>query len=153
MLPFDVLRMVKGTTGGGSGGGSGGGGAGALNVLAEVIATNVGSDQATASFSLNSDGTATAINGSPSYWYDPITAGIGASYWAIVTITSGSVTSGTVGSRVQLTAGHTWTCTTTGSRAVRRNFAEGTIEIYDAATLGNLIASGTFLVSAEVDNT
>lgn len=150
MLPFDVLKMVKGS-GGGSGGG--GGSTGTINASAFTELYGVGTDQATASFSLNSDGTATAVNnGSPAFWYDPITAGIGASYWVIVTITSGSVTSGTVGSRVSLSAGQTWTVTTTGTGSVRNKEAVGTIAIYDAASGGNLLASGSFRLYAEVDN-
>lgn len=150
MLPFDVLKMVKGS-GGGSGGG--GGSTGTIDASAFTELYGVGTDQATASFSLNSDGTATASNdGSPAFWYDPITAAIGNSYWAIVTITAGSVTSGTVGSRVQLTAGHTWTVVTTGSGLVRTKVATGTIAIYDASVGGNLLASGSFSLSATVDN-
>jgi hypothetical protein len=69
-----------------------------------------------------------------------------------VDITSGSVTSGTTGSRVALTSGATWTVVTTGAGLVRFKVATGTIEIWDAASLGNLKASGTFSLSATVDN-
>ena len=142
MLPFDVLKMVKGS-GGGSGGG--GGSTGTINAEATSVLFAGPPAVATAAFSLNSDGTCTAVDsGSPAYWYDPITPGIGSSYWAIVTLTSGTVSSGTVGSRVSLASGQTWAVVGAAKSC------SGTIAIYDAATGGNLLASGTFYLSAEI---
>lgn len=149
MLPFDVLKMAK-NNGGGSGGGSF---AEVFNIYAEKGLMGVGSTQATVSFSMNSDGTCTASEfGSPAYWYDPITTGIGASYWVIVTVTSGTVSSGNVGSRVSLSSGQTWTATTIGTAMSRSRIVEGTVQIWDASTGGNKVAEGTFYLEASVDN-
>jgi len=150
MLPIDVLKMVKWESGGGSGGGSG--------VLSSADASartfTRGSTQATAYVSLNSDGTCTVFNvGGPAYWYDPVTASIGNSYWAIVTITSGAVTSGTVGSRVQIDTGKTWACTTFGTSSLREEYATGTLQIWDAASGGNKVGEWTLDLYAVVDNT
>lgn len=150
MLPFDVLRMVKSESGGGSGGGSG--------VLASASATARtlvrGSSQAYASISLNSDGTCTVFKtGGPAYWHDPVTASIGNSYWAIVTVSAGALTSGTVGSRVQIGTGKTWACQTSGIYALREEYAIGSLEIWDAASGGNKVATWDFEIEAVVDNT
>jgi hypothetical protein len=125
-----------------------------LNVEAyTTIVTTVGDTiQSTASISLNSDGTiAIYAYGEGSAWHNIPTAGLGASYWAIVTLTSGSLTAGTSGSRVSLTAGHTWSITTTGTSTVRTKNAVGTIQIWDAAAAGNMVSSGTFELSATVE--
>jgi hypothetical protein len=124
-----------------------------LNASAETYLTGVGATQATASLSVNADG---SIGGADSFdpgsWITPVGGSYGGSYWVRVDITSGSVTSGTTGSRVALTSGATWTVVTTGAGLVRFKVATGTIEIWDAASLGNLKASGTFSLSATVDN-
>lgn len=150
MLPFDVLRMVKSESGGGSGGGSG--------VLASASATartiTRGTGQAYAAISLNSDGTCTAFKvGGPAYWYDPVTASIGNSYWALVTVSMGALTSGTVGSRVQIGTGKTWACETSGTAALREEYAIGTLEIWTASTGGTKVAEWDFEIEAVVDNT
>lgn len=109
--------------------------------------------QATASFTLNSDGSCTSVQrGGPGSWITPVGGSYGGSYWAKVDITSGAVTSGTTGSRVAIGSGVTWSVTTTGSEVLRSAEAIGTIEIWDAAAAGNLKASGTFNLYAEVDN-
>jgi hypothetical protein len=108
--------------------------------------------QATASISVNSDGTTTVYYyGDAPAWHNAPAAGLGASFWALVTLTTGTVTSGTVGARVQLTTGATWTAVTTGSGAIRTKTVSGTFEIWDAATLGNLVSSGTFDLNASVE--
>ena len=108
--------------------------------------------QVTASFSLNADGsTGGAYEYSPGSWITPVGGSYGSSYWVIVTITTGSVTTGTTGSRVALTSGQTWTVTTTGTGASRAKSAYGTIQIWDAASGGNMKASGTFNLTAGVD--
>lgn len=125
-----------------------------LNASAETYLTGVGATQATASLSINADGSVGgAIDFAPGAWITPVGGAYGGSYWVKVDITSGSVTSGTTGSRLALTSGQTWTVVTTGSGAVRFKVATGTIEIWDAAVAGNLKASGTFSLSATVDNT
>lgn len=108
--------------------------------------------QATASISVNSDGTTTvSYYGDAPAWHNAPAAGLGASFWANVTLTTGTVTSGTTGSRVQLTNGATWTLATTGSGAIRTKNVTGTFEIWDAATLGNMVSSGTFVMNASVE--
>jgi hypothetical protein len=125
-----------------------------LNVEAyTTIVTNVGDPiQATASVSLNSNGTVTVYAyGDGSAWHNIPAAGLGASYWAIVTLTTGTLTSGTSGSRVSLTAGQTWSVTTAGSSTVRTKSAVGTIQIWDAASAGNMVSSGTFELYATIE--
>lgn len=127
-----------------------------LNIAADRgIASVAGSTvQATVSVTLNGDGTITyAGTGSPGSWHTDPAAGLGASFWAIVTISSGSVTTGTVGSRVALTSGQAWTVTTTGTDSVRTKTAVGTIELWDAAAAGNKVSEGTFSLLAQVQAT
>jgi len=125
-----------------------------LNASAEQFLFGVGSSQATASFSVNADGSCGGADTfSPGSWITPVGGAYGGSYWVKVDISSGSVTTGTTGSRLALTSGQTWTVTTTGTGVVRTKQAIGTIEIWDAASLGNLKASGTFNLTATVDNT
>lgn len=127
-----------------------------LNITAtKAIATIAGSTvQATVGVTLNSDGTITYNGaGSPGSWHNAPAAGVGASYWAILTVTSGTVTSGTTGSRVALTAGQGWTLTTTGSASIRVSTVSGTIQIWDAASGGNKVSEGNFSISAQVQAT
>lgn len=127
-----------------------------LNIAADRgIATVAGSTtQATVSVTLNSDGTITYIGaGSPGSWHTDPAAGLGSSFWAIVTLTSGAVTTGTVGSRVSLASGAGWTVTTSGTDSVRTSTAVGTIELWDAASGGNKVSEGTFNLLAQVQAT
>jgi hypothetical protein len=124
-----------------------------LNAFAETYLTGVGATQATASLSVNADGSiGGATDFAPGSWITPVGGSYGSSYWVKVDITSGSVSTGTTGSRVALTSGATWTVVTTGSGLVRFKVATGTIEIWNAAAAGTLMASGTFSLSATVDN-
>lgn len=122
-----------------------------FNVRA-ITALEEGSQlQPTASYSINSDGSCVgSTEYSPGSWITPVGGSYGSSYWVIVTLTTGTVTSGTTGSRVQIGTGKTWTCTTTGAGAFREKSAFGTIEIWDAASGGNKVASGTFEIIAQV---
>lgn len=125
-----------------------------LNVSAETTLTGVGSEQATASFYLNSDGSCSggyAFN--PGSWITPVGGSYGSSYWAIVTLTSGTVTTGTTGSRVAIGTGIGWELTTTGVNVFRSKTASGTIQIWNAASGGTMVASGPFNLFAQVDNT
>lgn len=125
-----------------------------LNASAENFLFGVGATQATASFSLNADGsTGGADTFSPGAWITPVGGSYGSSYWVIVTLSSGTVTSGTTGSRVALTSGQTWTVTTTGTGVVRTKSVSGTIQIWNASVAGTMLASGTFDLTASVDNT
>jgi hypothetical protein len=125
-----------------------------LNASAEQFLFGVGATQATASFSVNADGSCGGADTfSPGSWITPVGGSYGSSYWVIVTLSSGTVTTGTTGSRVALTSGQTWTVTTTGTGVVRTKSVSGTIQIWNAATLGTMLASGTFDMTASVDNT
>jgi len=110
-----------------------------------VITGNSGI-QVTCFVSLNSNGTIGGDIGGA--WYATQTAGIGSSYWAIVTLTTGTLTNGTSGSRVSLASGQLWSVNTTGSSGIRFKQAVGTIQIWDAASAGNMVSSGVFNISA-----
>lgn len=65
---------------------------------------------AIASFTLNTDGScANSPSTAPGNWYSPTTTSIGDNYWARVTVTSGSLFSGTVDSWLQLNTFRAWT--------------------------------------------
>ena len=122
-----------------------------LNASADANEAEGYPSQVTASFSLNADGsTGGAYSFSPGSWITPVGGSYGGSYWVIVTLTSGTVTTGTTGSRVSLSSGQTWTVTTTGGGAFREKAVSGTIQIWDAAAAGNMKASGTFDLVASV---
>lgn len=146
MKPYDVLRLGDDDNFTAIGGGGS-----AITMDIQALASgnvSLGDSytQVTCTVSLNSDGTISGtISGA---WHDPQTAGVGSSYWALVTITSGMVTTGTTGSRVSLATGHTWTVKTTGTSNIRYKFAEGTIEIWDASVGGNMVSTGLFLLEA-----
>lgn len=143
MKPFNVFRYR---------GNSDGGVIPDVAVLCEKIQSlYVGSTtQVTASASFNPDGTVTLDGvGHPGAWHTAPAAGLGSSYWAIVTLTSGSVTSGTTGARVSLATGHAWVTTTSGTGTNRTKSAIGTIEIWDAASGGNMVSTGTFEMRAQ----
>jgi hypothetical protein len=132
--------------------------AGAGSVLSsnfndEVILYGVGTTQATASIEFQTDGTVVGGNDSQLNWFSTITAGIGSSYWLLVnTPSSGTFTTGTVGSRQQLNAVRGYTATTTGTGAVRIKSVTATYEIWTASTGGSQVGSGTIVLSASVDN-
>ena len=132
--------------------------AGAGSVLSSnfddnVILYNVGTTQATASIEFQTDGTVVGGNVSQLNWFSTITAGIGSSYWLLVnTPSSGTFTTGTVGSRQQLNAVRGYTATTTGAGAIRIKSVTATYEIWTASTGGSQVGSGTITLYAEVDN-
>ena len=110
--------------------------------------------QATANIILISDGTMSVYAyGDGATWHNVPAPNVGASFWVIVTITSGSVSNGTVGTREPLTLGQTWSVTTTGTGDVRTKSALGTIQIWDAASGGNMVSSGTFKLEAVMEAT
>jgi hypothetical protein len=122
----------------------------ATTTIVTAVTDNV--TQATASISINSDGTTTvSYYGDNPAWHNSPAAGLGASFWALVAVATGSVTSGTVGSRVQLTNGATWTAVTSGSGAIRTKNVTGTVELWDAFSGGNMVSSGTFALNASVE--
>jgi hypothetical protein len=144
MKPFAVLRLGEDLEAGAIS---------TINVSANKgIAVNVGSTaQATVSVTLNGDGTITYDGtGTPGAWHNAPAAGLGASFWAIVTLTAGTVTTGTTASRVALTNGQAWTIVTTGTGNVRTKSVTGTIQLWDAVSGGNMVSSGTFSLFAQV---
>jgi len=118
-----------------------------------IILTQAGASQATAGIEFQTNGTVNGTNIAQLNWSSPTTAGIGSSYWLLVnTPSSGTFTTGTVGSRQQLNAVRGYTATTTGISQVRSKSVTATYEIWDASTGGTQVGSGTITLSAEVDN-
>ena len=108
--------------------------------------------QASAYIFLNSNGTITGAltNRGSAAWHNAPAAGVGASFWCILTLSSGTLTYGTAGVRQQLTSGYTFGITTEGASSPRVKTVTGTLEIWDAAAAGNLISSGSFRLEAKV---
>ena len=124
-----------------------------INVSARKFGRFLPDTQVTASFSLNADGSCSIDEyGSPSTWATPVGGSYGGSYWAIVTIDAGTLASGTTGARVSLATGYSWTASTSGYADIRQNTVSGTIQIWNAAVAGTMVASGTFVLYAEIDN-
>ena len=128
-------------------------GGGVASVTLDVTASTYGQvdfgsslEQVSCTVSLNSNGTIGGDIGGA--WFATQTAGIGSSYWAIVTLATGTVTTGTTASRVSLAAGQSWSVVTTGTGAIRVKNAVGTIQIWDAASAGTMVASGVFSIEA-----
>lgn len=96
-------------------------------------------------FGMNSDG---STYGDAAGWYSIITSGIGTGKWVIVTPTGGtlSVSGDAFGTRLELNVTRSWTGSYAGSS---NRFADFTVQIYDAPTGGNLLASST--LHLEVD--
>lgn len=146
MKAFQVLRLGDDDNATAIGGG-------VATVTQDLIASTYGQvtfgssvEQVSCTVSLNSNGTIGGDIGGA--WYATQTAGIGSSYWAIVTLTTGSVTSGTTASRVSLASGQSWVVTTTGTGGIRVKNAVGTIQIWDAASAGTMVSSGIFTIEA-----
>ncbi len=118
------------------------------------LLTNAGASQATASIRFNNVGTVTGNDDVQPNWFSPTTTGIGVGYWVLVNApTVGSFTTGTTGSRVQISSEPLYSATTTGSATGRQAEAQATYEIWDAASGGNIAGSGSITLFAEVDNT
>jgi len=120
----------------------------AMSVAPYITAGNANtSGSVTASFTLNSNGTCSALAAPitdeanyPSNWATPTTTGIGSSYWARVTVTSGTLTSGTTGSWVQLSSNTTWSKNTTGTGGATVLF---TLEIASDSGGSNILVTKT----------
>ena len=124
-----------------------------LNASASKSGRFMDDEQITARFSLNADGSCSIdASGNPGSWATPVGGAYGSSYWAIITLTAGTMTTGTTGARVSLATGYAWTVTTSGYAEIRKNTVSGTIQIWNAASGGTMVASGTFYMYAEVDN-
>lgn len=108
--------------------------------------------QPSANIGFYSDGTIVLYDyGTGSTWHNVPAVGVGSSFWAIVTLTSGTLSSGTSGSRVSLAGGQMWSVTTTGTAQIRSKSAVGTVQIWDAASGGNMVSSGTFSLLATME--
>ena len=95
------------------------------------------------SYQLNTDGSYTKLGtGTASDWYSPVTGGIGTSYWVQADITSGpALSSGTVGSRLQLSSNRKWESQLEAVTALELN-------IYDASSGGNLLGTNTLTLTS-----
>jgi hypothetical protein len=84
-------------------------------------------------------------------WYDPITAGAGNGKWIVVTKVSGINSTGLEGVRIPMNAPLDYSIFQPESTN-QSNFASynGTLAIYDAATGGNLLGSGTLIFEGEI---
>ena len=104
---------------------------------------------ATATLFLNADGSV-SCNASASLstpvpqWFDPVTAGIGSSYWVNTTF-SGTPPSGPLSTWVSLSAGQSWSLT--ALNAVKLTTL--TIQIATDAAGANVVASGSYTLYAE----
>lgn len=100
---------------------------------------------AIASFTLNTNGVCTnSPSTAPGNWYSPTTTSIGDSYWARVTVTSGSLSSGTTGSWVQLNTFRDWTRNNAGIEGTLS--ATLTLEIATDSGGSNIVASRSGIV-------
>lgn len=149
MKPYDVLRLGDDDNFTAVGGGS----AITLNIYARTETTVQEGSSVTQGYTnvaLNSDGTISGnISGA---WYTTPTAGIGSSYWALVTITSGVLSNGTSGSRVSLATSAWWQVKTSGVATIRVSNVTGTIELWDAASGGNMVSTGSFVLEAYAES-
>ncbi len=104
---------------------------------------------ALAGITLNSDGSVSYNGSGPGgvAWFTPTSTGIGSSYWVRATLNSGSLSAGTTGSVLSLSAGQSWSRnrTTIGSSA-----ANITLEIFADAGGTQLMASATFSMLADM---
>lgn len=103
---------------------------------------------ASANFALNSSGTYTctgSIAPANGTWLKG--AGTGSDYEARLTATTGTFSTGTVGSWISLGTNRTWTVT---QGSVGSNSAEGTLEIRDAIS-GVVFTTCTLTLNAEVN--
>lgn len=108
--------------------------------------------QASANIILVGDGTMSVYAyGDGAAWHNTPAAGVGSSFWVIVSLTSGTLTSGTVDSRLSLAVGQAFSVSTSGTGDIRTKNALGTIQIWDAASGGNMVSSGTFKLEATIE--
>lgn len=84
-------------------------------------------------------------------WYDPITSGAGNGKWIVVTKVSGLNTTGLEGVRIPMNAEVNYSIFSPET-FTQSNFATytGTLAIYDAASGGNLLGSGTLTLTGEI---
>lgn len=98
---------------------------------------------ATATYSLTNAGAETATGVASGTW---LTAGAAADYDVMLTVNSGALTSGTVGSWLNLGTTRTWTLQRSG--AVGTTTANTTVQIRSASSL-SVLATATVVFTAE----
>lgn len=107
---------------------------------------------ASASITLVTDGSVSKIGNQPgssmSNWYLPNTVGIGTSHWVRATVTSGTLTSGTAGTWLQLSSNRTWNKQQTIIGASSVTF---TLELATDSGGANIVATCSVTLTAEVD--
>ena len=105
-----------------------------------------------AGLTFNTDGQVTGINTGKQNWFSPTISGIGSSYWLEVgTPTSGSFTVGTINTRLALSSSRSFYVTTGGGGVIRTAQVVAPYNIYDAASGGTSVATGTLDFFAEYD--
>lgn len=104
---------------------------------------------ATATVTVHSDGDMkTQINGGGATSYETwLQAGTNSEVWVIATIVSGTLSSGTTGSRLQCNASRSWTKTKTSGFGTDTCVID--LDFYDAASGGNLLDSTRITLNAE----
>ena len=119
----------------------------------EIFISNAGGSQATAGITFQPNGTVDGNNVVQLNWFSSISAGIGASYWLLVnTPSSGTFTTGTIGTRQVLSSARAYTATTTGAGPVRQKSVTATYQIWDAATGGTQLGTGTITLTANAED-
>jgi hypothetical protein len=122
----------------------------ALNITA--IGDSKPSGTATGSLTLSTDGSQStagtdSVAGS-SWWSAAPLAGVGNSYWAKMTVNSGSALSGAAtGSVLALSSSRTWSLSRTG---IGSNTSNVTLEIFSDAGGTQLVASKSFAFTATI---
>jgi hypothetical protein len=131
------------------GSGSFAGGVVAIAVTAISDAT-IAPASASSTLTLGSSGTITYAgsgSGGGANWFTPTTASIGSSYWAKLTVNTGTApNSGTVGSVVSLSAGQAWTWSRSTNGTTN---ATCTLQIFSDAGGTSLVATDNFSVVVE----
>jgi hypothetical protein len=105
---------------------------------------------ATSSIRLNDDGSITYATGTTNpagAWFTPTTGGVGASYWARVTVNAGALSSGTAGSWVAISSAPLWSRIRSGIGSDQVDF---TLQIASDAAGTNIVATKSISLYAEV---
>jgi len=104
----------------------------------------------TAEVTLNSNGTISSITGAGPYWYSPATASIGNNYWARMSVNSGTAPgTGLIDTIYQLSSNRRWAW---DRSAVGTTSANVTLSIASDSGMSTIVSTGTFNVTATVDN-
>jgi hypothetical protein len=93
------------------------------------------------SISFNGSGPAADTN-----WRRPTLAGVGSSFWVRATVNSGTLSSGTSGSWLQLNSARSWTKTSTGAGLLTCSI---TLQVASDAGGTNIVSSGTYSLQAD----